>query len=325
MRGAVKNYVFGQKWEPNTIIGGIGSVITTKSALATKLGISESIIRGFKVVGSDVYCRITSYYQIPVNCFRDDTTITYYYDYDSNVTLSSASFQGSTIKKAIFNRHTTIPSFCFQNSMLEELEARNANLLASNALDNTPIHTIDAPYLVNFLTYSVRNTPNLVNVNFRPVEIGLGAFWFSSVILDLSNTTSVHNRGLGYGIYVNLNMPSIITFSWTAPINNMTLCENAYLDELVSIGDSQNFFSNWPSANLIRMKKLKTYGTYASGGGTAADYGFSNLKTGCLIQVHEDLATANAGAPHEAFLWVKANRGATVEFYDDSGNYVSTL
>lgn len=52
---------------------------------------------------------------------------------------------------------------------------------------------------------------------------------------------------------------------------------------------------------------------------------FDNLKTGCKIEANIFLATANAGAVDAGLDYAKTTRGAIVDFYDDAGNYVSTL
>lgn len=69
-----------QVYEPNTFIGGIGSAITSASALASVLGISETIIKGFKIVGSDVECAIVEAYDIQNSAFDGNNDITYYRD-----------------------------------------------------------------------------------------------------------------------------------------------------------------------------------------------------------------------------------------------------
>jgi len=63
---------------PNTFIGGVAATIPTKASLATKLGIAESSISYFSVVGSDIEARINVQYAIPFNCFKDNLNITYY-------------------------------------------------------------------------------------------------------------------------------------------------------------------------------------------------------------------------------------------------------
>lgn len=92
------------------------------------------------------------------------------------------------------------------------------------------------------------------------------------------------------------------------------------LPSLVSVEDQQVTFRQMTATTEINMKKLKALGFASS-----HDDCFTMLKLGCIIRVNVFMATSNSGAPHAALLWAKTNRAAIVEFYDDNGNYVSTL
>ena len=52
---------------------------------------------------------------------------------------------------------------------------------------------------------------------------------------------------------------------------------------------------------------------------------FLEINIGCVIEANIYLATANAGGADVDLLYAKNTRGCTVNFYDDLGNYVSTL
>ena len=65
---------------PNLFIGGVAASISTASALATKLGISESDISLFQVSGNDVEASIEIDYVLPEDCFLDSTQITSFVD-----------------------------------------------------------------------------------------------------------------------------------------------------------------------------------------------------------------------------------------------------
>lgn len=100
---------------------------------------------------------------------------------------------------------------------------------------------------------------------------------------------------------------------------------NLNLPSLIYMGDFSgtigNNFAGMTFLELLSMKKLKQIGSNPNLNAN----NFSGIKTGAKIQVHIDLRTANAGNAHAELVWVKANRAAIVEFYDDNGNYVSTL
>ena len=93
---SLKKFYFGkQKAKVNTYIGGIGATINTPALLASKLGISESRIKLFKVTGVDVECAIIGGgYTIPIDCFKFNTSITYYLDNDGLVLgIGSSGFR----------------------------------------------------------------------------------------------------------------------------------------------------------------------------------------------------------------------------------------
>lgn len=288
----------------NTIIGGVAGTISTKSALATKLGISESIITRFEIVGSDVHCNISSNYTLPNNCFDHDATITSYIDYDGKMyvpTIVRNFFQYSTIEYLYLASATILPScsYCYN---LTEIYAPNVVKLESGAVRNCTALTI---MNVGLLTY-------------------IDGYAMNYIIAtpDISPDVAFYGTNpIAYTKYVHLefNMTSLPQ----SPFTNLSLCKSIKLPNLVTVTNNNSFFANWSSVELIEVMALKTFGSavYSNANNT----GFPGIKMGCLIKANIHMATANAGNPHQAFLYAKNTRGATVEFYDDAGNYVSTL
>lgn len=89
-----KAMFFVRKLKPNTFIGGVGTTITSAAALAAKIGISSTRIKGFKVVGSDIECNITGSYSIQGAAFQNNSEITYYNDAGGLVvTIYNSSFR----------------------------------------------------------------------------------------------------------------------------------------------------------------------------------------------------------------------------------------
>lgn len=100
---SLKTYYFAKsKGEVNTFIGGIASVVTSASILATFMAIPVARIKKFRVVGSDVQCRITGgSYTLTITNNSSNTAlrslITYYQDNDGLVTnISGSCFQSTT-------------------------------------------------------------------------------------------------------------------------------------------------------------------------------------------------------------------------------------
>lgn len=307
-------YIHSKK--PNTFIGGIGSVITTKASLATKLGISQSIIKSFKVVGTEVQAFIDSNYTM-TNRFYGDTTITHYDDKDGKVTaIGQNQFRDcSNLEYVRFPSLTSITgndnnnSGVFRNcvSLTECLIPNLTTLTGRQHFDNVPLLTeLTIPNLTGTIpTYTFRNS-GILQLNL-PLVTGIGqeAFNTNNVLetLIIPNVSTI-----GYRSFLGLQKVSSLV-----------------LPNVVSVSDKRGTFSRMHSMELIDIRACKALGDASSIGGTGNSITFDELKTGCLIKVHEDLATANSGDADAALVWVKANRSATVEFYDDNGDYVSTL
>jgi hypothetical protein len=71
----------------------------------------------------------------------------------------------------------------------------------------------------------------------------------------------------------------------------------------------------------LNIKKCTSFGTLGSG---ARGIGGS-IKTGLIFNVNIALLTSNAGAVNDDMLYYKTTYGCVINFYDNAGNYVSTL
>ena len=147
--------------------------------------------------------------------------------------------------------------------------------------------------------------------------------------LILPKLKYVYGSGsIGYNtLLTTINLPSLTLFG-VQMFNSNTAATEIYALNLEEIGNvtttGSNNLSGLSSLNILDLRKLKVYNNPATGyGATAA--GFNNLKSGCEIRVHIALATANNGAVNESLRYAKNVRGAVVKFYDDNGNYISTL
>lgn len=325
----------GGKATPNTIIGGVGSVITTKSALATKLGISESIIQGFKIVGSDIHCKITSNYSIGVNTFNSDVNITSYLDFDGKcINVGQAAFSGSTIIDAVFpNAVLGVLAFgsvsaikCLSNDNFGYQYDYYKSTIGNEAFRRTKIKHLNIPNLTTISTNLIRNNNDLISVlGGNVTSIGADAFvgCINLVNIDLENVTTIHQRAFSDCT----SMPFFDLLSLTSlrfqVFYDCSSCEYINMPMIENISDAErvNLFRGLSSCNLISMKKLKTLGDPSTSNSST----FQALKMGCTIEVNEFMATSNAGNADATLVWVKANRSAVVEFYDDNGDYVSTL
>lgn len=91
----------------NTYIGGLGATITTASALAAKLSITESNILNFFVDSNNtIKCNINADYTFLINAFNHNFTpgVTYYLDFDGYATGSDQApfYQATGMKVGLF-------------------------------------------------------------------------------------------------------------------------------------------------------------------------------------------------------------------------------
>lgn len=239
-----RSTVFAREPWINTIIGGVAGTISSKSALATKLGIYESIIKRFEIVGSDVHAHISSNYSIGGKAFTSSTDIVFYNDLGGMViTVSTGAFRYSSLQW--FN----LPSATY------------------------------------FWANSMSNCTSLVEANF-PMMVEMGQF------------------------------------------QGNTSCKKIIAPQIESINPTDNIngmFTNVTSLELFDMKKLKVLSNNPSGINSVYRGGLTACTVGCVFKVHVIMRNNNAGGAQYVWQYLKTNKSAVIEFYDDDGNYVSTL
>jgi hypothetical protein len=143
---------------------------------------------------------------------------------------------------------------------------------------------------------------NLSNINFPKCnEICIG-----SGFLSFYQCSSL----------VNVSFPECLRV-WTQSFASCSLLKIIDLPKLTETGP--NIFSECISLEMVNMKKCISL---SLGGDNLV---FSNIKSGCIINVNIFLKTSNGGVADGDLLYAKNSRNAIVNFYDDNGNYVSTL
>ncbi len=229
----------------NTIIGGVGSIITTKEQLATRLGISSSDILKFEIKTSDIYAFIRTTYTI-VGTFQNEINLTSYIDKGGKlIGLGTQAFVGTS---------------------LTNYYAVNTNLQGNGTFLN--LTTLTNSGFENTFKIDVSTLPNNTGSNFRNTR-------FKKIIAP--NLTLINTRG--------------------------------------------SLFKECSTLELISMKKLTTFGNAPA---NTSDT-FTGLAMNCLIEVNIALASINSGSADASLIWAKVNRNAIVNFYDNNGNFISTL
>jgi len=315
-----KKHIYGRRpLPPNTFIGGVGSTLSTKNLLAAKLGIASTRIKSFRIINDEVQAYITKTYTLN-NGFKDDTTITYFKDEAGLIVACNG--------------------LAFNNcSNLEEVRFPNCTSFTGNGNDTSGIFwncvklsILHVPSLTSITGYNTfRNTPLLKNINLDNLVVGLNVRSFNGcgvTNLNLPSLTTAGQEAFG-----NSPFPSTLSvplLSNTSPrVFSSLPVKILNLPSLVNVINKQSFFKGMSAVDIIDAKKLKVFGNPNDTGGGVNDTptfrAFTETKLNFTINVHIDLLTINSGTPDVALLWAKNNRNAKVNFYDDNGNYVSTL
>ncbi len=320
--------ILGEKIFPiNTIIGGVGTTITTKTILASTLGISESLIRRFEIIGSDVHCNIRGEYAIKRSAFSGNNDITSYIDIDNICTMIGISaFQNATNLKNIKANRAGFESSAFLGATNLSNEAfgyeyfTNSNQI-TGGIQDCKFKIFNAPNATTLTNEFARNNSTIQEVITAVTIVPNYAFANTTMLSNFSNLNNLTT--LSSASFLNSYLPGSLNFEKvTYFLGGISgLMSNAiHFPSLIEINSKTNQFQNLTNLTILSAKKLKIFGDASVQSGA-----FNNLKLGCIIEIHISLATSNSGNPDAALLYAKNNRQAIVKFYDDNGNYVSTL
>jgi hypothetical protein len=172
MGALLQNTIFGKtRYKANTFIGGLASTLNSPALLASKLNISVSRIKYFKIVENDIECMITGGNYSPIFGAFLNSAITYFDDrdglittltsqvfrYDANLSwvnlpnltnLGDYNFQGSGLSSSItFPKLTTLGINCFAQ-LLKACELTFPvlqNISVNNFINPTSNTTINVP------------------------------------------------------------------------------------------------------------------------------------------------------------------------------------
>jgi len=153
----------------NTEIGGVSATLSSASLLATKLGISSTRISNFTIVGSDIKCRITGSYAIPVSAFQFNTTpCTYYTDSDFLVTGlgNNAFYAGNMNADVDFQNCITVGTSAITTSG-KKILLKNATTIGDTGFYNFEQIT-DIYYIPNVTALGSTSGNNSVFQSLKP-------------------------------------------------------------------------------------------------------------------------------------------------------------
>lgn len=228
--------------------------------------------------------------------------------------IRSFSVIGSNIQCAIIGGTYEIPQFTFLNDATITYYNDPTGLITlirRESFANSTITDFRSPSAkIPSTAYGVfRNCIDLVYCDIRSSEY-LGEALNDGAFQNCTNPS----------IVANLTSAKFIPGYYTFKNSGFSELIMPSLEGITYIMGTQTFFG-MTNCNLIDMKKLKILLPVDSN----SVENFNGLKLNCTIRVNQALLTDNSGLPNAQLVWVKANRMATVEFYDDAGNYVISL
>lgn len=208
----------------NTIIGGVAGSISTKAALATKLGISESIITRFQIVGSDVHAHITSIYPLPVAVFKNNLTITSYLDIGGKVFVSNGeAFRDSTVNNVLFPRLETVQNgfdFAYTQIVNLELPSLVTSAAAQWLRNNVAMKTCRLPNATTLIPEQLfSNNTSLELISYKKLK----NYGNPAMVTNSGNISGFLNLKTGCKIETNVFMK---TANSGAPHNAFVYAKN---------------------------------------------------------------------------------------------------
>lgn len=285
MFNPVQFYEFGKNriGAPNTFIGGVGGTINTPALLAGKLGVSESQISNFSVIGSDVQCRITGSYGSLGTWFSGDNSnnnnagITYFLDSNSLVTsLKSFAFyagqQQMLIKIIKFDNCATIGASCFsgetQLSYIEDIILPNC----TSSTGNSHFHTLPFLKIVYIPRMTNLGTSSGDNNVFFGIPSGVNIYAHPSLS---TNNGGSPDGDLAYAISRGCTVAYVTNFTIPNPVTDLSAgtIYNTLIQLNFTPPSSTNTIDYYECyANGVFKNKIAGSGKYISGLSASTNY-----------------------------------------------------
>jgi hypothetical protein len=183
----------------NTIIGGVSTEINSAGQVAAKIGVLESDIFNFKVVGDDVHFYIIKKYTLGSDAFKLNSNITSYIDLDSKMEEvgHGAFLWANSIKEVQLNGVIEINSSSFQANGLLHISLPNCT--THNATSSTGafyynrwLKTADLPVITNLVPNTFSRCFNIELINI-PLCVDLGDPAVMTNVFYLANKDCVIN------------------------------------------------------------------------------------------------------------------------------------
>jgi hypothetical protein len=271
---------------PNTFIGGVSATINTPGLVASKLGISVTRIKSFKIVGSNIQFAVTSgTYIIPASSFSANTSITYYNDSLGLATqINTTAFKNCTVlTSVVFPNVTTIVSSTnagiggnFQGctslttvnipNFTHDATAKDYMFLGCTALTSLNFPLYSGNIGTNMFTSCTSLTSIVVNING---SVGANSYQGTKITsIDLTNATSIGLAAFAGITTLTGNVSAPLITSLPNQVFFNTRITSITANNCLSIGSG--VFQSCTSLVTVNFTSVTTItsGAYASNGAT---------------------------------------------------------
>jgi hypothetical protein len=304
----IRNY--SQNIAPNTIIGGIAkqggtgvnAPVDTAYKLATKLGISINRISGFRIIGDDVSFKIKGTYSLPDGVFGHPNSIS-----SANQNITSFIDHDNLVVGLLGGSNNT-----FSRCMNMEYIKLNGLTTISNT--DGVFRNCTHPNL----TVEMIGLKNVSGSFFSQLPNSFNQTKYSSLsTIENIGTLFIHNSS-GFTEVVMPNLKTIVGGQNFFAANNVT---KFIMNEVTTITGTSN--GTWRHGNstckLIELKKCKTLPNVLIALG-------ADVSTSIIHNSDFTMRMNEAVSGHASLLAIKsAKPHAVIEFYDDNGDYVSSM
>ncbi len=321
--------------KPNTFIGGVGATINTPALLATKLGITVSRIKGFKVAGLDVQCAIVGTYSIPFNTFLGNTQLNKYIDLDGLVTtIGNSAFNGCTslVGDLVFNSLIDLGNAAFFGTKITGFTANNVTTIQVNAFYNcTFLVSISFNNVTTIQLNAFYNCTSLVgDLVFNSLTSLVSSSFIGTKITGFTanNLATIQtNTFSGHTFLVSISFNNVTTIGNSAFNGCTSLVGDLVFNSLIDLGNAAFFGTKITGFTANNVATIQTHTFYnctalaqiyiinvglIGASNTALNNVFLNIKTGCTIKVPVAMQTINAGGVEPDLQYAISTRGATV-------------
>jgi len=261
----------------NTEIGGVASTISTPALLAAKLGILESRITNFSVVGSDIKCKITGSYTMPIEAFNYSdgffaNIVTKYVDHNNLLTgLGSRAFKGQSFLSLIdLKAVTNMVSVSFLETQAKEYVF--PNLTNISGTENFKLCTKGESFYIPICT-TIGTSHSVNDGNFSGIPIG-------SKIYANPSMATINAGGLEADLAAASTAGAVIRYitNFTAPSPVTTLVAGTIYNTAVQLNftpptgstNAIEYYECW--ANGIKKNNITASGEFITGLSASTNY-----------------------------------------------------